>query len=120
MLSSSIDTETVEPKSRYFHPLKVRAIKPETRDAITLTFDVPAELSGTFRFVQGQYVTVRATINGEEIRRSYSICSAVQDGILRVGIKRAPGGLFSNWIMENVKPGSFLDVAPPEGRVHVE
>ncbi len=59
-------------------------------------------------------------IGGEEVRRSYSICSAVQDGILRVGIKRAPGGIFSNWIIENVRPGSVLDVMPPEGRFHVQ
>jgi ring-1,2-phenylacetyl-CoA epoxidase subunit PaaE len=86
---------------------------------VTVTFEVPEELAEKFRFVQGQYLTIRAMIDGEELRRSYSICAAVQDRRLRVGIKRAPGGVFSNWIIQNVKPGCMLEVMPPEGRFHV-
>lgn len=119
MLSSSIETEVARPASGYFYPLTVHSVKPETREAVTLTFDVPEELAEKFRFVQGQYVTLRAIIDGQDIRRSYSICSAVQDNLLRVGIKRAPGGMFSNWIVENAKPGCTLQVMPPEGRFHV-
>lgn len=103
-----------------FYRLPVRGIKHETRDAVTVTFDVPAELRETFRFLQGQFLTLRAAIDGEEVRRSYSICSAVQDGTLRVAVKRTPGGVFSNWIIENLKPGCTLDVMPPEGRFYVQ
>ncbi len=87
---------------------------------MTVAFDVPPHLADKFRFIQGQFVTIRAWIGGEEVRRSYSICSAVQDGVLRVAIKRTPGGVFSNWIIEHVKPGSTLEVMPPEGRFHVQ
>src|SRR5579885_478540 len=86
-----------------FFPLRVRSIQHETRDAVTLVFEVPAELEPPFRFTQGQYLTLRATIDGEEVRRSYSICAAVQDAKLRVAVKRSPGGLFSNWLIDHVK-----------------
>lgn len=122
MLSSSIDlvTENAWPAARNrFYPLQVASEKSETRDAFTVVFQVPAELREAFRFVQGQYVTLRARIGGEEVRRSFSICSAVQDDLLRVGIKRTPGGIFSNWAAENLKPGSILEVMPPEGRFYV-
>jgi ring-1,2-phenylacetyl-CoA epoxidase subunit PaaE len=122
MLSSAIDVSSAPATSGLsrFYPLTVRAIQPETTHAITIVFEVPPELEETFRFVQGQYVTLRAFINGEEIRRSYSICSAVQDAKLRVAVKRTPGGVFSNWAIENLKPGDRLEVMPPEGRFHVQ
>jgi ring-1,2-phenylacetyl-CoA epoxidase subunit PaaE len=103
----------------HFYPLAVRSIRRETRDAVEVTFDVPETLKDRFRFVQGQFVTLKAVIDGEEVRRSYSICSAVQDGTLQVGIKRARGGLFSNWVVNHLRPGEVLDVAPPEGRFHL-
>lgn len=122
MLSSSIDTlaetSAVAGRNR-FYPLTVASVKPETKDAFSVVFQVPPELRDTFRFVQGQYVTLRAAIGGEEVRRSFSICSAVHDNLLRVGIKRTPGGIFSNWAAENLKPGSILEVMPPEGRFYV-
>ena len=79
-----------------FHPLKVASVKRETRDAIALTFDVPPALRDAFRFVQGQHLTLRADIEGDDVRRSYSICSAVQDDLLRIAVKKAPGGTFSS------------------------
>ncbi len=103
----------------HFFPLTVRAIKPETRDAVTVIFSIPPELEERFRYVQGQYVTLRAMIDGIEVRRSYSICSAVQDQVLRVAVKRTPGGIFSNWLTQHVKAGDTLEVMPPEGRFHV-
>ena len=102
-----------------FYPLVVRAVKPETRDAVAVVFDVPSELQKRFTFVQGQYLTVRAIINGESIRRSYSISSAVQDGVLRIVVKRTPGGFFSNWILDHLKAGDVLEVMPPMGSFHV-
>lgn len=120
MPSNAIEEQTAATTNTgHFYPLRVRAIKPETRDAVTVIFDVPPELEDRFRYLQGQHLTVRARIDGEEVRRSYSICSAVQDRTLRVAVKRQPGGTFSNWLMERVKPGDVLEVMPPEGRFYV-
>lgn len=102
-----------------YYQLTIGNVQRETRDAITVTFHVPRELKNVFRFVQGQHVNVRATLRGEEVRRSYSICSAVQDDLLRIAIKRMSGGLFSNWANDNLKPGCTLDVMPPLGRFYV-
>ena len=102
-----------------FYPLTVSKVKHETRDAVAVTFDVPPELQDTFAFRQGQYLTLRTTIDGEDVRRSYSICSAVQDKQLRVAIKRCSGGLFSNWANESLQPGATLEVMPPSGNFNV-
>jgi ring-1,2-phenylacetyl-CoA epoxidase subunit PaaE len=98
-----------------FYPLSVAKVTNETRDTIAVTFAVPRELKESFRYQQGQHLTLRATIGGEDVRRSYSICSAVQDEALRVAIKRTQGGLFSSWANESIKPGMTLDVMPPMG-----
>ena len=102
-----------------FYPLTVAKVKHETRDAIAVTFAVPPELKSTFAYQQGQHLTLRAMIDGEDVRRSYSICSAVQDETLRVAIKRTPGGLFSTWANESLQPGATLDVMPPMGHFNV-
>lgn len=102
-----------------FYPLTVAKVKHETRDAIAVTFAVPPELKQTFAYQQGQHLTLRAMIDGEDVRRSYSICSAVQDETLRVAIKRTPGGLFSSWANESLQPGVTLDVMPPMGHFNV-
>jgi ring-1,2-phenylacetyl-CoA epoxidase subunit PaaE len=102
-----------------FYPLTVKAVRHETRDAAILVFDVPSELQEVFTFIQGQYLTIRTMIDGESLRRSYSISSAVQDRVLRVVVKRALGGVFSNWILGNVKEGDVLEVMPPMGNFHV-
>jgi len=102
-----------------FYPLTVSKVKHETRDAIAVTFDVPPELKDTFAYRQGQYLTLRTTIDGEDVRRSYSICSAVQDAQLRVAIKRCSGGLFSGWANDSLQPGATLDVMPPSGNFNV-
>lgn len=102
-----------------FYPLTVSQVKHETRDAIAVTFEVPAELKDAFAYQQGQHLTLRAMIDGEDVRRSYSICSAVQDRQLRVAIKRCAGGLFSNWANERLQPGATLEVMPPMGHFNV-
>jgi ring-1,2-phenylacetyl-CoA epoxidase subunit PaaE len=102
-----------------FHPLTVANVKHETRDAIAVTFDVPADLREAFQYQQGQHLTLRAMIDGEDVRRSYSICSAVQDNRLRVAIKRVNGGQFSTWANECIRPGVTIDVMPPEGRFNL-
>ena len=102
-----------------FYPLSVAKVKSETRDTIAVTFDVPPELAPSFAYQQGQHLTLRALIDQEDVRRSYSICSAVQDNALRVAIKRTPGGVFSSWANDNLKPGMTLDVMPPMGHFNV-
>ncbi|MDQ2907878.1 MAG: phenylacetate-CoA oxygenase/reductase subunit PaaK [Candidatus Eremiobacteraeota bacterium] len=89
---------------------------PQTRDAVAVTFDVPKELRERFRFAHGQYVTLRADVDGEDVRRSYSICSGANEGTLRVAIKRVADGLFSSWAHDALVPGAAIAVAPPEGR----
>lgn len=99
----------------HFHSLTVRDMRPDTEDAVAVTFDVPAALADTFRFTPGQYVTLRATVNGEEQRRSYSICAGPGEA-LRVGVRRVEGGVFSNWVHTTLAPGDRIDVMEPEGR----
>lgn len=98
-----------------FHALKVSQVYADTRDAIAVTFEVPDHLLEAFSYEPGQYLTLRTTLDGEELRRSYSICSALQDKRLRVGIKRVPGGAFSNWAAKNLLPGTSIEVMQPQG-----
>ena len=98
-----------------FHPLTISDIRKETDDAVCLTFDVPAGLSEAYRFTQGQYLTLKAHIDGTEVRRSYSICSGVDDGTLRVAVKKVAGGVFSSYANENLSKGDRVDVMPPRG-----
>jgi ring-1,2-phenylacetyl-CoA epoxidase subunit PaaE len=102
-----------------FHPLRVAAVKRETRDAVALTFEIPPELAQQFHFDAGQHVTLRATIDGQDIRRSYSICSTVQAGGLRIAVKKSPGGVFSTWAGETLAAGDTLEVMPPLGHFGV-
>ncbi|AYR26239.1 1,2-phenylacetyl-CoA epoxidase subunit PaaE [Herbaspirillum rubrisubalbicans] len=102
-----------------FYPLTISGVKQETRDTIVVSFALPAELQDTFAYQQGQHLTLRSHLNGEELRRSYSICSARQDRQLRVAIKRVPGGLFSNWANESFVPGQSIEAMPPMGQFNV-
>jgi len=102
-----------------FHPLRLAAVERETRDAVALTFEVPPALAAQFRFDAGQHLTVRATIEGQDVRRSYSICSPVQEGKLRIAVKRSPGGVFSTWANDKLAAGASLDVTPPMGHFGV-
>ncbi|MFD0917380.1 2Fe-2S iron-sulfur cluster-binding protein [Pseudahrensia aquimaris] len=99
-----------------FHTLTVTDIQPTTRDAVVVTLQ--PENGADFSFTQGQYLTFRKEFDGEELRRSYSICSGTHDGALRVGIKRVDGGAFSTWANENLKVGERLEAMPPMGNFH--
>lgn len=101
-----------------YHQLEIAEVKQETRDAVTVSFEVPETLRAAFHFTQGQHVNVRAKIADEEVRRSYSICAAIQDARLRILIKRQPEGLFSNWANDQLRAGATLDVMPPAGLFH--
>ena len=95
------------------------SVQALTRDSMAITFDVPDHLQGTFAYVAGQYLTLRAMIDGQQVRRSYSICSAVQDKRLRIAIKKVASGTFSHWATSHLLPGSSIDVMPPLGNFHI-
>ena len=103
-----------------FHNLPVCRVVPEAAGAVAISFAVPAALRETFHYEPGQFLTLRAQIDGEDVRRSYSICSATARyrdfGELEVGIRPMHGGLFSNWAATQVKVGDVLAVMPPDGR----
>ncbi len=99
-----------------FHPLTITETRRETEDAISLAFAIPEPLRARFAFTPGQYLTLRTTLDGEDTRRSYSICSAPGDEPLRVAIKRVDDGRFSTWAHRALQPGHVIDVMPPAGR----
>lgn len=99
-----------------FHRLAVSDLRRETADAVSMTFTIPQELAGDYSFLPGQYLTLRTTMDGEEVRRSYSICSGPDDGELRIAVKKVDGGAFSNWAADELKCGDELDVMTPTGR----
>ena len=99
----------------HFHPLRVRDLQPEGEDALAITFDVPAAQAASFQFQPGQYLTLRADVAGQDLRRSYSICAAAGEA-LRVGVRRVSGGVFSSWLHGSLNVGDTLDVMEPQGR----
>src|ERR1700760_3796020 len=99
-----------------FHTLAIGDMRRETQDAVSLAFTVPAALRDAYRYVPGQFLTLRATIDGQEVRRSYSICSGLDASELRVVVKLLPGGVFSGWVNEHLRPGDTLSVMTPDGR----
>ena len=102
-----------------FHPLRVRRVEPDTQEAVVVSFEVPDDLRAVFGFTQGQYLTLRADVDGQDLRRSYSICAGVDDGELRVGVRKVKGGVFSNWINANLRAGDTVNVMAPQGRFFV-
>ena len=99
-----------------FHRLAVDDLRRETADAVSLTFAIPDELKDDYRFSPGQYLTLRMTMDGEEVRRSYSICSGPDDGEMRIAVKKVDGGAFSSWAADELKSGDEIDVMTPTGR----
>lgn len=106
--------------SIHFHELKVLEVRRETNDCVSIAFTIPNELKETYQYKQGQYITLRTTINGQEVRRSYSICSSPLDNELRVAVKKVEEGLFSTHANEQLKKGDILDVMPPIGKFFTE
>ena len=103
-----------------FHDLSISRVSPEAAGAVAISFAIPEPLREAFAFEPGQFLTVRATINGQDVRRSYSISSPrsllTQQGELTLGIRPVEGGVFSNWAAAELKAGDTLRVMPPEGR----
>ena len=98
-----------------FNTLTVAGVEPLTDDAVAITFAVPEEMSDAYRFIPGQHIAIRADIDGQDVRRTYSICTDAASHQLRIGIKRVEGGLFSGYATTRLRPGDRLDVAPPHG-----
>jgi len=103
-----------------FHPLKVKDIHRETKDAVSVAFELPEDLKTDYTFKQGQYLTLKTMINGEEIRRNYSVCVSPVDNELRVAIKEVPGGRFSTFANQRLQIGDTLDVMTPMGKFFTE
>jgi len=104
----------------HFHPLQVNKVEAETDECVSITFSVPAELNEVFAFKQGQNLTIKKTLNGEELRRNYSICSSPFDNKLQVAVKKVDGGVFSTWANTELKAGDYLEVMPPTGKFYSE
>lgn len=101
-----------------FHSTKVLEVRRETADCVSVALEVPN--TETFSFVPGQYLTLRSTINGQEVRRSYSLCSSPLSGELRVAIKQVEQGVFSTWANTELKAGDTIDTMPPMGNFALE
>ena len=115
MTTTADPVAAAPPRRRQeFHPLRVADVQRLTEDAVAVTFDVPEDLREVFAFRAGQSLTLRRLIDGREERRSYSIC-APEGSAPRVGVRAVPGGLFSTWLVSEVRPGDEIEVAPPSG-----
>jgi ring-1,2-phenylacetyl-CoA epoxidase subunit PaaE len=106
--------------SAHFHKLTIQEVRRETPDCVSIAFEVPAELKDTFKYNHGQSLTIRAYLNGQEVRRSYSICSCPLDDELRIAVKKVGSGAFSAFANEQLKKGDTLEVMPPIGRFFTE
>jgi ring-1,2-phenylacetyl-CoA epoxidase subunit PaaE len=109
-------TERAATRHAVFHPLRVADVERLTDDAVAITFEVPPELAEDYRFVQGQHLTVRTDLAGDDVRRNYSICAPVSSGRLRIAVKRLDGGAFSAYALDRLVPGDTLEVMTPTGR----
>ena len=99
-----------------FHKVHIQEIRPETADAVSVVFKIPENLKADFKFTAGQYVTLQTAINGEVIRRAYSICATPESGEIRVAIKKVEKGVFSTYATTALKVGDAIEITAPEGR----
>lgn len=103
-----------------FHSIKILDIYKETKDCSVISFDIPEDLKQEFVYKQGQHLTLKATIDGEEIRRSYSLCSSPVENKWQVAVKKISNGLFSTFVNDKLKKGDFLEIMPPNGVFHTD
>ncbi|MCW2544901.1 MAG: paaK [Frankiales bacterium] len=99
-----------------FHPLAVAAVDRLTDEAVAITFEVPPALADLFAFRPGQHLTLRRVVDGEDLRRTYSVCASAMSGPLRVAVKRLDGGVVSGWLVDELHAGDVVEVLPPAGR----
>ena len=102
-----------------FHDVEIVKIDNNTADTVILHFNIPETIKKEFNFIPGQYITIAQTINNNEVRRSYSICSTPMDELLAVGVKKVSGGLLSTYIHNTFKVGDKVSISPPEGKFTV-
>lgn len=106
--------------SLHFHPLTIKEVRRETPECVSISFEIPEELKEQYMYKQGQSLTVRTHINGEEVRRSYSVCSSPYDNELRIAVKQIETGLFSHYANTRLQPGDTLEAMPPVGKFYTE
>ncbi|QNM85126.1 ferredoxin--NADP reductase [Polaribacter pectinis] len=103
-----------------FHKVNIQEVIRETADAVSLLFTIPGNLKSKFAFHSGQYLTLKKTINGKEVRRAYSICSSPTDSYLKVAVKAVENGTFSTYATSELKAGNFIEISEPEGKFILE
>ncbi|MFY0603770.1 MAG: phenylacetate-CoA oxygenase/reductase subunit PaaK [Flavobacteriaceae bacterium] len=103
-----------------FHQIKIAQVYKETKDTVVVEFDIPEQLYANFNFIQGQHLTLRKLINGQDVRRSYSLCTSPLDHKWKVAIKQIPGGVFSNYANKEMKAGDTIEVMEPSGNFYVD
>lgn len=104
-----------------FHSLKIKDVRRETKDCVSIVFEIPEELKSEFQYKQGQYITLRRDFNGEELRRSYSACSSpISDSDLRIAVKEVEGGRMSSYLNNGIEKGQVLEVMKPMGNFYTE
>ena len=104
----------------HFHSLMVKQVQRETADCVSISFQIPDALKETFKFLPGQSITIRHSIAGEEVRRSYSICAAPHEQVLKIAVKKIDGGIFSSFANNELSAGTYLDVMPPTGKFNIK
>lgn len=103
-----------------FHSVRVVDIYKETKDCSVISLDIPEEIRESFSYTQGQHLTLRAEINGQDVRRSYSLCSSPLENTWKVAVKKIDGGLFSSYVNDSLKKGDLIEIMPPNGVFHVK
>ena len=103
-----------------FHSLRITDIRQETEDTVSIAFEIPEELKSDYAYEAGQYLTLKATIDGEDVRRSYSLCSAPYENEWRVAVKQVENGKFSTYANNNLKVGDNIDVMTPAGNFRIK
>src|SRR5678810_968197 len=114
----AIGTKFPRNMSIHFRKLVIKELRMETADCVSVLFEIPEGMKNDFAFTHGQSLTMRTFLNGEEVRRTYSICSSPLDNEWRVAIKKQEGGLFSSFANERLKKGDVLEVMPPVGKFY--
>lgn len=119
-VSFVVEVEPNQNMTKKFYPVQVKRLEKTTPDCTVISFDVKEEWQPDFQYVQGQHLTLKAVVDGEEVRRSYSLCSSPNDGEWKVAVKKVPQGRFSTFANESLKAGDTLEIMPPNGNFFVK
>jgi ferredoxin-NADP reductase/fatty acid desaturase len=119
-LTDSFHADDAAGGTADFQPLTVAEVRPLTPDSVSITFEIPETLRTRFRFTPGQHLTLRSTVDGTEVRRTYSLCTSATSDLVRIAVKRIEGGALSTHLTQRLAPGDVLEVLPPSGRFTLE